>query len=73
MQNSYAKYALKHLQIILKINMINVGFAELKGKPLNTSFLLAPFWLKANIRNVMIHTGCPKNSGLTTYYRIQDV
>jgi hypothetical protein len=22
---------------------INVGFAELKGKPLNTSFLLAPF------------------------------
>jgi hypothetical protein len=35
--------------------MINVGFAELKGKQLNTSFLLAPFWLKANIRNVMIH------------------
>jgi hypothetical protein len=35
--------------------LINVGFAELKGKPLNTSFLLAPFWLKANIRNVMIY------------------
>jgi hypothetical protein len=34
---------------------INVGFAELKGKPLNTSFLLAPFWLKANIKNVMIY------------------
>jgi hypothetical protein len=27
---------------------------ELKGKSLNTSFLLAPFWLKANIKNVMI-------------------
>jgi hypothetical protein len=25
--------------------LINVGFAELKGKQLNTSFLLAPFWL----------------------------
>jgi hypothetical protein len=36
--------------------LINVGFAELKGKPLNTSFLLAPFWLKANIRNVMIYS-----------------
>jgi hypothetical protein len=35
---------------------INVGFAELKGKLLNTSFLLAPFWLKANIRNVMIYS-----------------
>jgi hypothetical protein len=34
----------------------NVGFAELKGKPLNTSFLLAPFWLKANIKNVMIYS-----------------
>jgi hypothetical protein len=34
--------------------LINVGFAELKGKQLNTSFLLAPFWLKANIRNVII-------------------
>jgi hypothetical protein len=33
-----------------------VGFAELKGKPLNTSFLLTPFWLKANIRNVMIYS-----------------
>jgi hypothetical protein len=31
-------------------------FAELKGKPLKTSFLLAPFWLKANIRNVMIYS-----------------
>jgi hypothetical protein len=26
-----------------------------EGKQLNTSFLLAPFWLKANIRNVMIY------------------
>jgi hypothetical protein len=32
------------------------GIAELKGKPLNTSFLLAPFWLKANIKNVMIYS-----------------
>jgi hypothetical protein len=38
------------------ISSINVGFAELKGKPLNTSFLLAPFWLKANIKNVMIYS-----------------
>jgi hypothetical protein len=30
--------------------LINVGFAELKGKQLNTLFLLAPFWLKANIK-----------------------
>jgi hypothetical protein len=30
--------------------LINVGFAELKEKQLNTSFLLAPFWLKANIK-----------------------
>jgi hypothetical protein len=37
-------------------SLINVGFAELKGKPLNTSFLLAPFWLKANIKNVMIYS-----------------
>jgi hypothetical protein len=29
---------------------INVGFAELKGKPLNTSFLLAPFWLKSEYK-----------------------
>jgi hypothetical protein len=29
-------------------SLINVGFAKLKGKQLNTSFLLAPFWLKAN-------------------------
>jgi hypothetical protein len=35
---------------------INVGFAELKGKPLNTSLLLAPFLLKANIKNVMIYS-----------------
>jgi hypothetical protein len=41
---------------ILLIKSINLGFAELKGKPLNTSFLLAPFWLKANIRNVMIYS-----------------
>jgi hypothetical protein len=34
----------------LNRSLINVGFAELKGKPLNTSFLLAPFWLKANIK-----------------------
>jgi hypothetical protein len=37
-------------------SLTNVGFAELKGKQLNTSFLLAPFWLKANIRNVMIYS-----------------
>jgi hypothetical protein len=28
---------------------------KLKGKPLNKSFLLASFWLKANIRKVMIY------------------
>jgi hypothetical protein len=38
------------------LNMINVGFAELKGKQLNTLFLLAPFWLKANIKNVTIYS-----------------
>jgi hypothetical protein len=32
------------------------GFAELKGKLLNTSFLLALVWLKANIKNVMIYS-----------------
>jgi hypothetical protein len=31
-------------------------FAELKGKPLNIYFFLAPFWLKANIKNVMIYS-----------------
>jgi hypothetical protein len=31
-------------------NGFRVGCKELKGKPLNTSFLLAPFWLKANIK-----------------------
>jgi hypothetical protein len=41
---------------ICGLQSINVGFAEMKGKPLNTSFLLAPFWLKANIRNVMIYS-----------------
>jgi hypothetical protein len=43
----------KHL---CRLQSINVGFAEQKGKQLNTSFLLAPFWLKANIRNVMIYS-----------------
>jgi hypothetical protein len=47
-KNTYAVYN--------RSSMINVGFAELKGKPLNTSFLLAPFWLKANIKNVMIYS-----------------
>jgi hypothetical protein len=46
-KNTYADY---------NRSLINVGFAELKGKPLNTSFLLAPFWLKANIKNVMIYS-----------------
>jgi hypothetical protein len=41
---------------ICRLQSINVGFAEQKGKQLNTSFLLAPFWLKANIRNVMIYS-----------------
>jgi hypothetical protein len=27
-----------------------------EGKQLNTSFLLAPFWLKANIKNVTIYS-----------------
>jgi hypothetical protein len=27
-----------------------------EGEPLNTSFLLAPFWLKANIKNVTIYS-----------------
>jgi hypothetical protein len=40
----------------LQSSLINVGFTELKGKLLNTSFLLAPFWLKANIRNAMIYS-----------------
>jgi hypothetical protein len=38
------------------IIVVNVGFAELKGKQLNTSFLLAPFWLKPNIKNVTIYS-----------------
>jgi hypothetical protein len=43
----------KNTYAVYNRSLINVGFAELKGKPLNTSFLLAPFWLKANIKNVM--------------------
>jgi hypothetical protein len=46
----------KKTHAVYNRSSINVGFAELKGKPLNTSFLLAPFWLKANIRNVMIYS-----------------
>jgi hypothetical protein len=46
---------IKNTYAVCNRSLINVGFAELKGKPLNTSFLLAPFWLKANIRNVMIY------------------
>jgi hypothetical protein len=45
----------KNTYAVYNRSLINVGFAELKGKPLNTSFLLAPFWLKANIKNVMIY------------------
>jgi hypothetical protein len=47
---------IKNIYAVCNRSLINVGFAELKGKLLNTSFLLAPFWLKANIRNVMIYS-----------------
>jgi hypothetical protein len=47
---------IKNTYAVYNRSSINVGFAQLKGKPLNTSFLLAPFWLKANIRNVMIYS-----------------
>jgi hypothetical protein len=46
----------KNTYAVCSRSLINVGFAELKGKPLNTSFLLVSFWLKANVRNVMIHS-----------------
>jgi hypothetical protein len=36
----------KNTYAVCNRSLINVGFAELKGKQLNTSFLLAPFWLK---------------------------
>jgi hypothetical protein len=44
----------KNTYAVCNRSFINVGFAELKAKQLNTSFLLAPFWTKAIIRNVMI-------------------
>jgi hypothetical protein len=47
---------IKNTYAVYNRSLINVGFAEVKGKPLNTSFLLASFWLKANIRNVMIYS-----------------
>jgi hypothetical protein len=47
---------IKNTYAVYNRSSINVGFAELKGKPLNTSFLLAPFWLKENIKNVMIYS-----------------
>jgi hypothetical protein len=43
-------------QAVCNRSLINVGFVELQWKQLNASFLLAPFWLKANIRNVMIYS-----------------
>jgi hypothetical protein len=46
---------IKNTYAVYNRSLINVGFAEMKGKPLNTSFHLAPFWLKANIKNVMIY------------------
>jgi hypothetical protein len=46
----------KNTYAVSNPSLINVGFAELKGKQLYTSFLLAPFWFKANIRNVMIYS-----------------
>jgi hypothetical protein len=49
-------FAIQDRVINCNRSLINVRFAELKGKPLNTSFLLAPFWLKANIRNVTIYS-----------------
>jgi hypothetical protein len=39
---------IKNTYAVYNRSSINVGFGELKGKPLNTTFLLAPFWLKAN-------------------------
>jgi hypothetical protein len=45
------KEIIKNTYAVYNRSLINVGFAELKGKPLNISFLLAPFWLKANIKN----------------------
>jgi hypothetical protein len=42
----------KNTYAVCNRSSINIGFA----KPLNTSFLLAPFWLKANIRKVMIYS-----------------
>jgi hypothetical protein len=53
---SIQEIIIKNTYAVYNRSSINVGFAELKGKPLNTSFLLAPFWLKANIRNVMIYS-----------------
>jgi hypothetical protein len=47
---------IKNTYAVYNRSLINVGFAEVKRKPLNTSFLLASFWLKANIRNVMIYS-----------------
>jgi hypothetical protein len=47
---------IKNTYAVYNRSSINVGFAQLKEKPLNTSFFLAPFWLKANIRNVMIYS-----------------
>jgi hypothetical protein len=47
---------IKNTYAVCNRSLTNVGFAELKGKLLNTSFLLTPFWLKANIRNVMIYS-----------------
>jgi hypothetical protein len=44
------------ITVAIIVILLAVGFAELKGKQLNTSFLLAPFWLNANIRNVMIYS-----------------
>jgi hypothetical protein len=54
--NDVTNNIIKNTYAVYNRSSINVGFAELMGKPLNTSFLLAPFWLKANIRNVMIYS-----------------
>jgi hypothetical protein len=55
-QDRVIQEIIKNTYAVYNRSSINVGFAELKGQPLNTSFLLAPFWLKANIKNVMIYS-----------------
>jgi hypothetical protein len=54
----------KNTYAVYNRSLINVGFAELKGKPLNTSFFLPPFCKQAYLLDIAV----PNSHNITQTY-----